>query len=494
VGELLLFALFLPIATGLTSMFQGTRTALKIVNLTGSLLISSSLAAIIYKIIVSGAFSYKMLYVDHLSAVLLSILAILTLTSMLFSLSYMEKELANGHITFNMLRRYYGLLNVLVFTLISVLVVGNLGLMWVAVEATTLASAFLVAFYFNHSALEAAWKYIMVCTVGICLALLGTTLLYYAQVSVVGSDFQALNWLELTKMSAELDPTIVKLAFVFILIGYGTKTGLAPMHTWLPDAHSQAPSPISALLSGVVLSCAAYAILRNLIIVQAVINHEFLHYLLIGFGVLSIAIALPFILVQHDLKRLLAYSSVEHMGIVMLGIGIGTTWSIYGALLHMLNHAITKSALFYMAGVITQEYQTKNIARIRGLVSTMPVVGTLFIIGILAITGTPPFSIFISKFIIIGAAFSSGRVLLGLGVLLLMAGIFAGMMYYCLTMAFGTKPKYRAATVSIGTPALLAIFISVGLMIVTGVYIPNWLSDMLTMATGIVIGGSFHGI
>ena len=481
--------LFLPIATGLVSMFQITTVAIKAVNLTGSMLISSSLVAIVYKVTVDGAFSYKMLYVDHLSAVLLSILAVLTATSMLFSLSYMEKDLANGHITFIMLRRYYGLLNVLIFTLISVLTVGNLGLMWVAVEATTLASAFLVAFYFNHSALEAAWKYIMVCTVGICLALLGTTLLYYAQVSVVGSDLNALNWLELKRISMELDPTIVKLAFVFILIGYGTKVGLAPMHTWLPDAHSQAPAPISALLSGVVLSCAAYAILRNLIVVQSVINHEFLQYLLIGFGTFSIAIAIPFILVQHDLKRLLAYSSVEHMGIVMLGIGIGTPLSIYGALLHMMNHAIAKSALFYMAGVITQEYQTKNIARIRGLVSTMPLVGTLFIIAILAITGTPPFGIFISKFIIIEAIFASGRTLLGAGVLLLLAGIFAGMLYYCLAMSFGAKPKYRAATVKIGKPALMAMVISVGMVIVTGLYVPTWLNDMLTMAASIVMGG-----
>ncbi|MBP2626963.1 MAG: dehydrogenase (quinone) [Firmicutes bacterium] len=488
-GDLLFLALFLPILTGLVSIFQPQKVSIAIVNLTGSILTSSSLVAIVYKITMEGAFSYKMLYVDHLSAVLLSIVAVLSFTSMLFSISYMEKELANGHITFEMLHRYYVLFNLLIFTMISVLIVGNLGLMWVAVEATTLASAFLVAFYFNHSALEAAWKYVMVCTVGICLALLGTTLLYYAQVSVVGSDFQALSWLELKKMSPDLDPTIVKLAFVFILIGYGTKVGLAPMHTWLPDAHSQAPSPISALLSGVVLSCAVYAIMRNLIVVQAVINHEFLQYLLIGFGVLSIAIAIPFILVQHDLKRLLAYSSVEHMGIVILGIGIGTPLAIYGALLHVINHAIAKSALFYMAGVITQEYQTKHIARIRGLVSTMPFVGTLFIIAILAITGTPPFGIFISKFIIIGAAFSSGRVLLGSGVLLLLAGIFAGMMYYCLSMAFGSKPKYRASSVSIGKPALMAMAISVGLIIVTGLYVPTWLDDMLTMAASIVMGG-----
>ena len=278
-AELLFLALLLPILTGLISMVQTRVFGIKVVNFIGSILISSSLLSIVYKITMEGAFHYNMLYVDHLSAVLLSVVAVLIVTSMLFSLSYMEKDLVDGHITFKMLRRYYGLLHVLIFTMISVLVVENLGLMWVAVEATTLASAFLVAFYFNHSALEAAWKYVMVCTVGICLALLGTTLLYYAQVSVVGSDFEALSWLSLKEMSPRLDPTIMKLAFVFILIGYGTKAGLAPMHTWLPDAHSQAPARISALLSGVVLSCAAYGIRRNLIVVQGSINHEFFQYL-----------------------------------------------------------------------------------------------------------------------------------------------------------------------------------------------------------------------
>lgn len=489
-GDLLVWALFLPIITGLVSMLQSGATAIKVVNITGSVLISSTLAAIIYNITVSGAFHYGMLYVDHLSAILLIVVAVLACTSTLFSTSYMEKELAHGHITFIMFRRYYGLFNVFIFTMISVLIVENLGLMWVAVEATTLASALLVAFYFNHSALEAAWKYVMVCTVGICLALLGTILLYYAQVNAAGADFQALSWLNLQDISSKLDPAITKLAFIFILIGYGTKAGLAPMHTWLPDAHSQAPSPVSGLLSGALLSCAIYAILRNLIVVQAVMHHEFLQYLLIGFGVFSIAIALPFILVQHDVKRLLAYSSVEHMGIIILGIGIGTPLAIYGALLHIINHGIAKSALFYMAGVITQEYGTKHIARIRGLASTMPAVATLFIIGILEITGIPPFGIFVSKFILIEAAFSSGRIALGVSILLLLAGIFAGMIYYCLAMTFGKRPKYRAVGITIGKPALAAMTVSVGLVIVAGVYIPAWLNDILYRAAFIIVGGS----
>ena len=489
-GDLLVWALFLPIVTGLISMFQSTTTAIRVVTIIGSVLVSSVLAAIIYNITVFGAFHDGILYVDHLSAVLLIIVAVLACTSTLFSISYMEKELAHGHITFIMLRRYYGLFHVFIFTMISVLIVENLGLMWVAVEATTLASALLVAFYFNHSALEAAWKYVMVCTVGICLALLGTILLYYAQMNVIGTDFQALSWLNLKDISPKLDPEITKLAFIFILIGYGTKAGLAPMHTWLPDAHSQAPSPVSGLLSGALLSCAVYVILRNLIVVQAVIHHDFLQYLLIAFGVLSIAIAIPFILLQHDIKRLLAYSSVEHMGIIVLGIGIGTPLAIYGALLHMINHGIAKSALFYIAGVITQEYETKHIVRIRGMASTMPIVATLFLIGIFEITGIPPFGVFVSKFILIGSAFASGRILLGVSILLLLAAIFAGMMYYCLSMTFGSRPKYRASAVTIGKPALVAMTVSVGLVIVAGMYIPTWLNNILYKAASIVVGGS----
>jgi hydrogenase-4 component F len=482
-------ALLFPILTGVVSMFLVKTVSIKIVNLTGSIMTCSVLSAIIYQIGIQGAFRSEMLYVDDLSAVFLIVVSVLTVTSMLFSLSYMEKELLDGHITFRMLGRYYGLLNLFIFTMISVLVVENLGLMWVSVEATTLASALLVAFYSNHSALEAAWKYVMVCTVGICLALLGTILLYYAQANVMGTGVEALGWLELKKIGYQFDPAITKLAFIFIVIGYGTKAGLAPMHTWLPDAHSQAPSPVSGLLSGALLSCAIYVIIRNLIVVQAVLNGEFLQYLLIGFGVLSIGIALPFILVQHDIKRLLAYSSVEHMGIIILGIGLFTPLAIYGALLHIINHAIVKSTLFYLAGVITQEYKTKSIMRIKGLISTMPLIGISFMVTILAITGTPPFNIFVSKFMIIWAFFNEGRFIVGAGVLLLLAGIFAGMMYYCLVIVFSGKPKNKVFSRDIGRPAFLSLILSVSLLVLMGLIIPSWLDHILHRAVTIVIGG-----
>ncbi|RYD01438.1 hypothetical protein N752_31065 [Desulforamulus aquiferis] len=256
--QLILIALVLPIIIGLFTLVQRNLAVIGYTNLAGSALTSGVLLAIIYQTTKINEFSTELLYVDHLTAVLLLVVALLTFTATLFSLSYMEREVKEGHVAAKLVPRYYALLNLFTFAMVSVLVVGNLGLMWVAVEGTTLASALLVAFYFNRSALEAAWKYVMICTVGICLALLGTMILYYSQV-IAGGEAHALSWTYLKEISGSLDPAIVKLAFVFILIGYGTKAGLAPMHTWLPDAHSQAPSPVSGLLSGALLSCAFYA-------------------------------------------------------------------------------------------------------------------------------------------------------------------------------------------------------------------------------------------
>ncbi|GAB6179889.1 hydrogenase 4 subunit F [Desulfotomaculum defluvii] len=485
--ELILGALALPIITGLITLLQKNLTLIRYTNLLGSTLTSGIILAIIYRITEIKVFSSEFLYVDYLSSVLLFVVALLTFTATLFSLSYMEKEVKEGQVAEKMIPRYYALLNLFTFAMVSVLIVGNLGLMWVAVEGTTLASALLVAFYFNRSALEAAWKYVMICTVGICLALLGTMFLYYAQVNAVG-ETHALNWLYLKNISGTLNPDIVKLAFVFILIGYGTKAGLAPMHTWLPDAHSQAPSPVSGLLSGALLSCAFYALMRNVIIIKGTIGTEFIQTVMIGLGILSILIAIPFVLVQHDVKRLLAYSSVEHMGIIAIGFGIGTQLAVYAALLHIINHAIAKSSLFYLAGVISQEYKTKHIKQIQGVARVMPAVATMFVIGILAITGTPPLNIFISKFTLVMSIFDSKMWLLGGLTLLLLAGIFAGLMHYCLKMTFGNAPEdIKGSKVSSST--ITAIGFSICLIVVGGLYLPPSISEILTQAVYIVIGG-----
>jgi hydrogenase-4 component F len=299
----------------------------------GSIITSTVLLTLTYGIYLSGPVGQGLLYMDHLSAVLVTLIAILTFTAALFSLSYMDKEVAHEPSPGKAVKRYYILFQIFTFTMISVLVVENLGLMWVAVEATTLASALLVAFSFSRAAIEAAWKYVMVCTVGICLALLGTILLYFAQLST-GLEGEALSWLALKAIGGKLDPSMVKIAFIFIIIGYGTKVGLAPMHTWLPDAHSQAPSPVSGLLSGALLSCALYVMMRNIAIVRDSLAFDFIQQLLVGLGLFSVMLVVPFLLVQHDVKRLLAYSSVEHMGIITLALGIGTPLAVYGAILN----------------------------------------------------------------------------------------------------------------------------------------------------------------
>ncbi|WP_425060667.1 NAD(P)H-quinone oxidoreductase subunit 2, chloroplastic [Sporomusa carbonis] len=488
-GQLIVLALVLPLVTGALTMAQSGQQAIRWINLAGGSLTSLALLTIVYHVATEGVVNAGSLYVDQLTAVVLIVVALLTFTAALFSQSYMEQEVVQGHISLKQLKRYYGLFNLFVFTMICVLVTENMGMIWVAVEATTLSSALLVAFYFDRAALEAAWKYVMVCTVGICLALLGTILLYYAQVNASIGQIQALSWLALKSVSQRLDPGMIKLAFVFILIGYGTKAGLAPMHTWLPDAHSQAPSPVSGLLSGALLSCALYAIVRTFIIAKSALGVAFPEQLLIGFGLLSIVIAVPFILVQHDLKRLLAYSSIEHMGLITLGFGLGTPLAVYGALLHIVNHAVTKSALFYLTGAIIKQYGTKHMMRIRGLVSAAPMVGCMFVAAVLAIAGLPPFSVFYSKFTIVWAAFHSGSPWLGAAVLLLMAGVFAGMIYYTLKIAFGPAPSRVSTGYRPGVPALVAVSASMVLMIGTGLYLPPWFDTLIDQAVVIVTGG-----
>lgn len=486
--EWILLTLFLPFLIAIVSLFQKNMKILQFLNNGSSILVAALIAYIVQQIINAGAFYAGFLYLDELSAIMLMVIAFLSTSAVLVSHSYMERELSEGHITPVMYSRYYALLQIFIFTMLAVAMVENLGLLWVAIEATTLASALLVAFYFNRSALEAAWKYVMVCTVGICLALLGTILLYYAQVNATGNGENALSWQVLMTIRNSLDPALVKLAFIFVIIGYGTKAGLAPMHTWLPDAHSQAPAPISGLLSGALLSCALYAIMRNWIIVKAVGDAVFFQDLLIALGCFSIAIAVPFILIQHDIKRLFAYSSVEHIGIIALGIGVGSHWAIYGALLHIFNHAIVKSSLFYLVGIITQSYQTKQIIRIRGIMRTMPVVGFLFLLGVLAITGIPPFNLFMSKFIIIAAGYTSGKIFLSTLVLLLLAGVCIGMMYYCLQMVFRSNGSKGPRIYVKDKYSLTVVTMSMVTALVTGVYLPQWFDKLLHLAANVVGG------
>ena len=482
-------ALAAPVLTGAGIFAASSGAAAGRINLAGSVLTALLLFTLAWQVVVAGPLHKGHFYVDELSAMLLTVIALLTITAALFSLQYMEREVEEEAKKDDILKRYYVLFTIFTLSMITVPIVENLGLMWVTVEATTLSSALLVAFSFSRAAIEAAWKYVMICTVGLCLALLGTILLYLAQINTGPAAGEALSWLALQQVGDRLDPHMVKIAFVFIVIGYGAKVGLSPMHTWLPDAHSQAPSPVSGLLSGVLLSCALYVIMRNIAIIKGTAAFLFVQQLLIGLGLFSVLMVIPFLLAQHDIKRLLAYSSVEHMGIVTLALGISTPMAVYGALLHIFNHAVVKSALFYMAGIITQEYRTKQMMRIRGLLSSKPRLGSAFLLFVLIITGAPPFGIFFSKLIITYAAFAGGFPLVGTILLLLLGAVFAGMIYYCFQMLFSASAGHAETQRPVGFSATLALTLSVLLITLTGLYVPAFFEAALRQAAALVSGG-----
>ena len=373
------------------------------------------------------------LSMDALSGYIMALVIFLSLASALYSISYLEHEFDTGLMTPRGVRTYYGLFHLFVFTMLLVTMANNLAVMWIGIEATTIVSALLIGLGFHKRplAIEAAWKYIILCTVGITFALLGTFIAYYASTSAMGTG-EGLNWTVLRGVAHKFNPETMKLAFIFVLVGYGTKAGLAPVHNWLPDAHSQAPSPISALLSGILLNTAFYGIMRFVSIVEPSTGSAFTGNLLIIFGLVSVGISSIFILVQDNYKRLLAYSSIEHMGIISLGIGIGGPVGTYGALLHILNHALSKPLMFFASGKIQSRFGSTNIANVSGVISTMPLLGTLTVIGALSLSGTPPFNIFVSEFTVLKAAVDGG-----LWPVVAMFLLFVVIVFYGVLSAFG---------------------------------------------------------
>jgi hydrogenase-4 component F len=379
-------------------------------------------------------------------------------------------------------RRYY--LPTMLFFLASMTLAvmsQHLGLFWVALEATTLSSATLIFFDRSERSLEAAWKYLIICSVGIALALAGIFLLALSIPPGAGGSLLLDN---LIAGAAAMSPAWLKTAFLFLLVGYGAKMGLAPMHTWLPDAHSEAPSPVSALLSGALLNCAFLGILRIFQIMNAAGLGEFARRPFLVLGFISMGTAAAFLIRQPDYKRLLAYSSVEHMGILAVGMGLGGGPAIYGALLHALNHSFAKALLFFAAGAVLLLYHTKTVAGVSGLMARAPVVAAIFIAGFFAITGTPPFGLFISELTILLAALAGGHYLISALFLFLLAVAFAGMGAAFLSMVFGEPPElppsdlrgWKAAMV-IAPAIILASF-----SLLLGLYVPHKLSSLLKTA------------
>lgn len=466
-------------------------SVLHILNRTIATIVGGIFVKMLMQMPPGEVFNSEYFYLDALSIWVLLIVVVLYVASAWVSKSYLVREHKRGYLsrTPKLIGRYYALYHLFILTMMLVLLLKNLGLMWVGIEATTLISALLVSFKFTRSALEATWKYIMVCTVGICLALLGTMILYYAQLTATGTE-KALSWLWLSQHGDLLNPSLTKLAFLFIFIGYGTKVGLAPMHTWLPDAYSEAPSLISGLLSGALCTCSLYVLIRNLIIVIPTIGTAFIMDLFFVFAFLTIAIAVPFVVVQRDIKRLLAYSSMENIGIMIVGLGIFSSISVGATLLHMFNHALIKFVLFYIAGTVIQEYQTKNMMRIHGMVQEAPHTATFLLMGMFAILGMPPFGLFFSKFNIIFSLFKDGQYLLGSLMIFLLAGILIGILYHVMRMLCGrAKRKAYADLLDHTDTPFLAVLLIGSIIVGIGLERIPYLNSLLLEASQIVVGG-----
>ena len=485
---ILLLLLTPVIGAILVTVLRQKRIA-EIITVSSTFLILIQALVIISKIIDEKTMSAfgNMFYIDSLGAVILLPISIVGFVSALYSVNYMGRQYDNGMVDAKHITRYYQGFNVFLLTMLVVPIANNLGIMWVTVEATTLISVLLIMLYFKQNAIEAAWKYLIIATVGLSFALIGTTFFYYANINV-GTSTDAMNWTEMLHNSKLFDPNLVKIAFIFILIGYGTKAGLAPMHTWLPDAHSEAPTPVSALLSGVLLNCAFYGILRFHIISSNAIGAAFSNQLLIMLAIISVGIAAASIYFQKDMKRMLAYSSVEHMGLVSLGIGFGGLFGIYGAILQIINHAIAKPMMFFVSGTVNQKYETKAMSKITGIIKTMPITGILFMVGGLALVGMPPFNIFLSEFMILSSGFKAGQFLATSLVILFLIITFAVFLRHLIRMVFG-KPSPEIKTNEMGKLAIIPVVILGSLVFILGVYVPEQLQVLVHNAVAIISQG-----
>ena len=427
--------------------------------------------------------AFNFFYLDSLSAFFILTIAVINFASALFSIEYIAREAEKKGISERKAQIYYLLFNLFTTSMFFVTIVNNLGMLWAAIEITTLVSAFLVGFYNTKRSVEAAWKYLIICSVGIIFALLGTILFSYALSMHTG--IKSLNWTDLISMAGRLDMNMVKIAFIFILVGYGTKAGLAPMHNWLPDAHSQAIAPISALLSGVLLKTAIYAIVRFGIIVNISLGGRYFGHLMVLLGLVSLLISASFVLTQKDIKRLLAYSSIEHIGIIAVGLGIGGPLGIFGALLHIFNHAVTKSLMFFCAGDIVNAYGKHNMYAIRGTLKILPFTSFMFLFGMLALSGFPPFSIFMSEFLILTAAFLKGSYIAAGMMLLFIVIVSSAFIFHLSKVIFGRAPE-GMTPVKESAGGKLALALLIILISIMGFAIPGPMNSLILSAAEVI--------
>jgi hydrogenase-4 component F len=480
----LLAVLGLPLLGFLLLALFGAKRAAPELNVTISLATLVAAALLAVRIARRGPIlvGHEQFFVDSFNVFLVALTAFVGFTTALFSRPYMRIEAAHGRLNPHRLRLYHAMYQLFMFAMFLALLTNNMGLLWVAMEAATLSTVMLVSLYRTRASLEAAWKYFILCGVGIAQALFGTILLYFAAEKELGREgMTALLWTHLNSVKGQLEPRVLGLAFVFLLIGYGTKVGLAPLHNWLPDAHAEGPTPVSAVLSGLLLNVALYAVVRCKVLVEGSIGGALPSRMLMGFGLLSAVLAAFFLWRQKDIKRLFGYSSIEHMGIITFAFGLGGPVANFAALLHMTVHSLTKSSIFFTAGHASQKAGTQQMESIRGLLGTNPAIGWGLMLGSLAILGMPPFGVFSSEFLILTTAmrehpWTTPLLLLALGV------AFAAIFSRVQPMVFGDAEADPLPH----SPALVPVFVHLGLVLALGVYMPPALADWYRAAAKLI--------
>lgn len=429
---------------------RSARTILTTAFAGSTVLFLLSIAAASPVLLGASAFENAYWYLDAFAALMVLLIGFIQWTAVMTSMHYLGEEVHEGVVDLAHVRRYFFLLGLFVLSMLLTVVSNNLGFMWIALEATTLATTLLVAFYSQKGSLEAAWKYLILCSTGISLGLIGLLLTYYAASSTgLLEGLDATNWTALMAIAPSLPENFMRIAFVFVLIGYGTKVGLVPMHAWLPDAHSRAPSPISGMLSGILLNTALFAILRFRVLVDGTLgSSDWTGGLLLFFGALSCLIPAAFILLQTDYKRLLAYSSIEHMGLIVFSAGLGVAGAA-AVVIHIVGHALAKSALFFGAGNILLRFKSTKFERVGAVARTLPYTGGLFLALVLALLATPPSPLFGSELILISRGIVEHPVLTAV-VLLALAVIAAGFVRLVMALLFAPAPAAPQVPIEAG--------------------------------------------
>lgn len=481
---ILLVLLAIPLIGCVALAAFGARRFAPELNAGFSALTFAAACVLTARVIAGGSMlvAHEQFFVDPFNVFLIALTAFVGMTTALFSRPYMRVEEHHGRVNRRRLRLYHSMYQLFCFTMLTALAANNLGILWVAMEAATLSTVLLVSLYRTPASIEAAWKYFILCGVGIAQALFGTILLYFAAEKVLGgAGSTALLWTHLDAVKGQLEPRVLGLAFVFLLVGYGTKVGLAPLHNWLPDAHAEGPTPISAVLSGLLLNVALYAIVRCKVLVDGATHTPLAGRLMMGFGLLSVVLAAFFLWRQRDIKRLFGYSSIEHMGIITFAFGMGGPIANFAALLHMTVHSLTKSAIFFAVGHAAQTAGTQVMDDIRGLLVASPTIGWGLMIGTVAILGLPPFGVFTSEFLVLITAMRDHPWATPI-LLLALAVAFGAIFSRVQAMVFGDttmKPLPHS-------PALLPVFAHLLLVLMLGIYIPPALAEWYKLAARLI--------